>query len=253
MAAKRNGWRGAGRWVAVLVAPGLALAACAPEIGVERPRAEVDAPGGATADGAASSPVRRVPVAPDASAGAGGARAEESEVAFTMVSVRPGAEFEIELIDPILTGEHRPGDRFRAGVVRPLIENNMVLVPLNSLVEGEITAVERVYGGGDVLVKIRFASVFFNGRSWPMSASVVAIGATGPHALGPGSGAAPILGRVLGGGRQGAVAGAAAVATPGTAILLPAGEDAGAAPRLRAGAVLRLRLDAPLVFGIPAV
>ena len=249
MAAKRNGWRGAGRRVARLVVPGLALAACAPEIGVESTQAERDAAGEATA----SSPVRRVPVVRDAAVGEGGAVADENEVSFTMVSVRAGAELEIELIDPILTGEHQPGDRFRAGVVRPLIENNMVLVPLNSLVEGEVTALERVDGGGEILLKIRFASVFFNGRSWPMSAAVVAVGAAGPNAFAPAGGAAPILGRVIGGGRRGAVAGAAAVAAPGTAILLWASGDAEAAPGLRAGTILRLRLDEVLVFGIPNV
>ena len=228
----------------------IALAAgCAPEIVPDRARTEADA----GENPPPTSPVRRAPAAPDTETTEGGAPAEggnEAEVSFTMVQVRAGAEFEIELIDPIRVGEQRPGDRFRAGVIRPLIENNMVLVPLNSLVGGAITAMEISADGDEAMVKLRFVNVLFNGREWPISASVVAID---PAGLGAGADEAatePILGRVIGGGRRGLVVGAAAGVAPGTAILLPAGD---AAPGLEPGAILRVRLDEPFVFGIPAM
>ena len=253
MAAKRSGWRGAGAGAAAFVAlgvagAGLAAGACAPEIVPDREDAESEVAG----EPAPASPVRRAPAAPAPGTEEAGTSAagDESEVSYTMVQVRAGAEVEIELIDPITAGEHRPGDRFRAGVVRPMIENDMVLVPLNSLVRGEITALE-MSSDGEALVKVRLLDVFFNGRAWPMSASVVAVNPAGLAALSADGPPEPILGRVLGAARPGIVAGAAAGAAPGTAILLSVGQGADAEPGLPAGAILRLRLDEPLVFGIP--
>lgn len=175
---------------------------------------------------------------------------------YTMVTVQAGAELEVELIDPIRTRDLRPGAVLKFGVTRPLIENRMVLVPLNSLINGEITAVEvrnddEAGGGGEhMMAKVRFVDVFFNGESWPMSASVVVV-MPGPGGRAAAGGAARVsLGRVLGGGRQGAVAGAAAGAARGSAVLLAPG---GAGPALAAGTIFRLRLDEPLVFGLPNI
>lgn len=245
MVARRSAWRGVGTGAAAWVASSLAVG-CAPEIGPEG-----DGPGADAVGDVAASPVRRIPVAPEGAASGSGAVPEGGEGSLVEVSIRAGAELEIELIDPILAGERRPGDRFRAGVVRPLIENDMILVPLNSLVEGEITALEMSREGGEALLKIRFVDVFFNGRAWPMAASVVAVGAAELGTLATDGQPEPILGRVIGGGRRGIVAGAAAGVAPGTAILLATEEGGGAGPGLRAGAILRLRLDEPLVIGLP--
>ncbi|MCZ0934016.1 MAG: hypothetical protein OXJ54_02425 [Gemmatimonadetes bacterium] len=246
---------------AILAAVGAMTAmvmGCAPEIG---PGAEGSAEASAEASDATAvsaqpaSPVRRMPAAP-AAAGAMAEPGGAPEMTYTMVTVQAGAELEVEVLDPIRTGDLRPGDVLKFGVTRPLIENHMVLVPLNSLINGEITAVGAAAGGGDgveaggggehVMVKVHFVDVFFNGASWPLSASVVEV------KPGPGGGAAAggaareNLGRVLAGGRQGAVAGAAAGAARGSAVLLAAD-----GPALPAGTILRLRLDEPLVFGLP--
>ena len=233
---------------------------CAPEIG---PGAggSADADDAAAESAAPASPVRRTPAPPVA----GGPAAEPGgapEMTYTMVTVQTGAELEVELLDPIRPGDLRPGDALKFGVTRPLIENDMILVPLNSLINGEITAVEAAAdgeedredggAGGDgehVMVKVRFVDVFFNGEAWPISASVVEI-VPGPGAAAAGAEARMNLGRVLAGGRQSAVAGAAAGAVRGSAILLAAG---GAEPALPVGAILRLRLDEPLVFGLPNI
>ena len=231
------------------------VAGCAPEIG---PGAEgsADANEAPAVSAPPASPVRRMPAMP----ASGGAVAEPGgapEMTYTMVTVQAGAELEVELIDPIRTGDLRPGDALTFWVTRPLIENYTVLVPLNSLINGEITAVEAAAGGGgdegaggggeQVMVKVRFVDVFFNGASWPLSASVVEV-MPGPGGEAAGGVARANLGRVLAGGRQGAVAGAAAGAAQGSAVLLAAG---GAGPALPAGTILRLRLDEPLVFGLP--
>ncbi|WP_420635397.1 hypothetical protein [Candidatus Palauibacter sp.] len=246
MTTKRSSVRIAVPGPAALATIGLMVLGCAPEV---VPEAEA---GGAAEESpaGAASPVRRAPTPPVAgltTSEPGGA----PEITYTMVSVQIGAELEIELLDPISPTDHRPGDRFRAGVTRPVIENDMVLVPLNSLVHGEITAVEMPGGeSGDALVKLRFSDVFFNGREWAMSASVVEVQAAAGVDHPAGGAQGPMLGRIIGGHREGTVAGAAAGAVPGTAILLSAGEaDSG----LPVGTILRLRLDEPLVFGIPNI
>lgn len=228
---------------------------CAPEIG---PGAEGSADANA-ASAAPASPVRRAPAPPVA----GTAVAEPGgapEMTYTMVTVQTGAELEVELLDPIRPGDLRPGDALKFGVTRPLIENQMVMVPLNSLINGEITAVEAAAEGEEddeaaedgerVMVKVRFVDVFFNGEAWPISASVVEI-LPGPGGGAVDGGAARAnLGRVLAGGREDAVTGAAAGAVSGSAIVLAADE---AEPALPIGTILRLRLDEPLVFGLPNI
>ncbi|MCY3600325.1 MAG: hypothetical protein OXN85_10205 [Gemmatimonadetes bacterium] len=246
---------------AILVALGgmtAMVTGCAPEIG---PGAE----GGADANDASAehappaSPVRRAPAAPVA-AGAVSEPGGAPEMTYTMVTVQAGAELEVELIDPIRTGDLRSGDVLKFGVTRPLIENDMVQVPLNSLINGEITAVETAAddgegdeGGGDVgrvMVKVHFVDVFFNGQSWPISASVVEVMPRLGGTAAAGGAARLNLGRVLAGGRRSAVAGAAAGAVKGSAILL-AVDGTGLA--LPVGTILRLRLDEPLVFGLPNI
>ncbi|MXW56576.1 MAG: hypothetical protein F4Z33_00205 [Gemmatimonadales bacterium] len=245
-------------FLAALAAMTAMVMGCAPEIG---PGAEGSAAASEPAAVSAppASPVRRMPAPPVA----GGAMAEPGGapgMTYTMVTVPAGAELEVELIDPIRTDDLRPGDALKFGVTRPLIENRMVLVPLNSLINGEVTAVEtpvavrnddEAGGGGEpMMAKVRFVDVFFNGESWPMSASVVEV-MPGPRGRAAAGGAARAnLGRVLGGGRQGAVAGAAAGAARGSAVLLA---PDGAGPALPAGTIFRLRLDEPLVFGLPNI
>ncbi len=226
---------------------------CAPEVG---PGAEGGADAGEPAsEGAApASPVRRMP-APPVTGSPVAEPGGSTEITYTMVTVRSGAELEVELIDPIRPGELRPGDRLRFGVTRPVIENQMVMVPLNSLINGEVTSVATAAGGeggvgAGVMVTVRFVDVFFNGEAWPITASVVEVlRAPGGDAAG-GQAVGSNLGRVLAGGREGTVAGAAAGEAGGSAMLLPAEETDSALP---VGTILRLRLDEPFVFGLPNI
>ncbi len=202
----------------------------------------------------ASSPVRRLP--PQATPSAEPEAAPEMQ--FVLLTAPAGSELEVELLEEISTGSNRPGDRFTASITRPVIEGDMILVPVNSLVHGEITAVQKSGGSGqEAIIKLRFLDVFFNGETWPMSASVVEANpetrgrySTGDKAARAGAGAVAggILGRIIGGNTKGTVIGAAVGAAAGTAITL-ATEDVDAV--LAKGSILRLRLDEPLVFRIP--
>lgn len=183
---------------------------------------------------------------------------EAPEMQFVTMTAPAGAELEVELLEEISTRNNRPGDRFTAAITRPVIEGNRVLVPVNSLVHGEITAVQKSGGSGqEAIIKLRFIDVFFNGETWPLSASVVEANpetrgrySTGDKVARAGAGAVVggILGRVLGGNTRGTVIGAAVGAAAGTAITL-ATEDVDAV--LAKGSILRLRLDEPLTFRVP--
>lgn len=179
----------------------------------------------------------------------------EPRIIETVATV--GSELEIELLQQLSTGENRPGDRFTAAVVRPLIDANRVVVPLNARVRGEVTALQKSGGSGqEAIIKVSFIDVTFNGRSWPISASVVEASpetqgrlSTGDKAarIGAGAAAGAILGRIIGGNTRGTVIGAAVGAAAGTAITL-ATEDVDAV--LPEGSILRLRLDEPLIIQV---
>ncbi len=231
---------GAGGWTARRQAPAwwLALAGivqfgCAPDIVPDQ--AEADSSSGAQIE---------VPPGSVAQADSDGnfvipGTDDAPEVLYAMLTAPAGAEFVVEFVDAVDPRRHGPGDRFRASVFRPLIENHMILVPMHSLVHGEVAAVRKPAGigtdSGPTLVTLRFIDVLIGGRTWPMSASVVEV------ERGPGYVAAA-------GGAAESVAGAAAGAGGGTAIALPAGSSSA---EFHAGALLRLRLDQPLVFGLP--
>lgn len=185
---------------------------------------------------------------------------EEPSPGPRMVSLtaRPGAEFEIELRQPLSTRTNRPGDRFTASVFSPLVDGSRVIVPTAAIVRGEVTAVQKSGGQGQqAIIKIAFLDVSFNGETWPLSATVVEATpetegrySTGDKAarIGAGAVAGAILGRVIGGNARGTVIGAAVGAAAGTAITL-ATEDVDAV--LAEGSVLRLRLDEPLTVEVP--
>jgi len=213
-----------------------------------------------------SSPVRRAPPqAPPAAPESEESGAEEQtpettepEMRYVTLTATTGSEFEIELLDKLSTGTNQPGDKFEASVTQSLIDGGTVMVPVNSIVRGEVTAVQRSGGSGqEAIIKIKFLDVFFNGEAWPLSASVVQATpqsegtyttADKAARIGAGAVAGAILGRVIGGNSKGTVIGAAVGAAAGTAITL-ATEDADAV--LEEGSILRLRIDEPLVIRIP--
>jgi len=180
------------------------------------------------------------------------------EIPMVDITASTGSELEVELLQELSTRTSRPGDRFTASVTRPLIDGGMVMVPVNSLVRGEVTAVQKSGGNGEeAIIKVTLIDVFFNGRAWPLSASVVEADprtegrySTGDKAarVGAGAVAGAILGRIVGGNSKGTIIGAAVGAAAGTAITL-ATEDVDAV--LPEGASLRLRLDGPLTIRIP--
>ena len=168
----------------------------------------------------------------------------EVQIVYITKAVRPGAELSVELLEDLSPTSHRPGDMFNAAVTVPLIEDNTVLVPINSLVRGEVTAVQAT-GGSDqeTIIKVHFIDVMFNGEYFPISVSVVEANPAGLDVN-----TDRTLGRVIGGNTYETVVGAAVGAAEGTAISLATTEST---PVLQEGSVLRLRLNERLVVRFP--
>lgn len=177
--------------------------------------------------------------------------------AMMTLSAESGTEFRVRLRQELSTKDNKPGDRFTASVTEPLIDGSMVVVHVNAIVRGEVTAVQRSGSRGEAaVIKIAFTDVTVDGVTYPLSASVLQAEpetegrySTGDKAarIGGGAVAGAILGRVIGGNAKGTIIGAAVGAAAGTAITL-ATEDVDAV--LPAGSELRLRLDEPLVITV---
>ena len=168
----------------------------------------------------------------------------EVQIVYITKAVRSGAELSVELLEDLSPTSHRPGDTFNASVTVPLIEDNTVLVPVNSLVRGEVTAVQAT-GGSDqeAIIKVHFIDVMFNGEYFPISVSVVEANPVGLDVN-----TDRTLGRVIGGNTYETVVGAVVGAAKGTAISLAITESA---PVLQEGSVLRLRLNERFVVRFP--
>lgn len=234
----------------------------------DRPQGDVDdleAPAPQPAPPPAAPPVQRAPPPPPPPAAAPvedeGPTEEPVQPdpgpAMITLSADAGTEFRVRLRQELNTKDNKPGDRFTATVIDPLIDGSTVIVRTGAIVRGEVTAVQRSGKEGEAaVIKIAFLNVTIDGETYPLSASVVQAHpetegrySTGDKAarIGGGAVAGAILGRVLGGNAKGTIIGAAVGAAAGTAITL-ATEDVDAV--LPAGSELRLRLDEPLVVTV---
>ncbi len=162
-------------------------------------------------------------------------------VTLIMNSVPAGAEFEVELLEPLHIPGVRPGDEVNLSVSRPLIVNYTVYIPLNSLVTAQILALRPPAREGDEpVVSLGLRDVMFNGRTWPLVASVVGL-------LPPIGG--ELTGKLIQGSLGESVASAAMTSRGSQFALSPVEEGHGLGP----GTIFRVRLDETFVFGVPDI
>lgn len=168
-----------------------------------------------------------------------------------------GTTFRVELTEELSTRTNRVGDRFTVRILDPLTDGRFVVAPAETIIRGQITALQKSGGAGEpAVIKVDFEDVLVAGTYFPIDATVIEANpttqsrtGTGEKAakIGGGAVAGAILGRVVGGNAKGAVIGAAVGAAAGTAITLIT-EDKDAV--LPAGSTLTLELDAPLTVTI---
>ncbi|MBI4512578.1 MAG: hypothetical protein HY702_00570 [Gemmatimonadetes bacterium] len=172
----------------------------------------------------------------------------------TTTTAAVGTTLDVLLDQEISTETQRPGDRFTAKLAADVASpGGGVLIPAGAEVEGEVAAVQASKGASrQATITLAFHSLSFEGRTYPLRASVVSAEVKTRRTTGDaeqaakilgGAAAGAVLGKVLGKDAKSTIIGAAAGAAAGTAIALGTADYAGVIP---AGGKLTLKLDEPL-------
>jgi len=181
-------------------------------------------------------------------------RREQPRPRTVTLTVPTGTTFAIRLDETLATDQSRPGDPFTATLDDPIVSvDGTVLIPAGATVRGRVTAAEKSDRVGDTaVIKVAFESVSFDGRSYPLQATVVeanperrmrttAKQTAGKVAAGAAAGA--LLGQILGKDTEATLKGAAVGAAAGTAIAMGTADVDAVLP---AGSRMVIRLDAPI-------
>jgi hypothetical protein len=169
-------------------------------------------------------------------------------------SAPAGTTFSISLNETLSTKANSAGDGFTATLTEPILDSNGdVLVPSGATVRGRVTRVDKSDRVGETgVLNVAFESVSFDGKSYPLDASVLEANpqrstrqTTGQQAgkVAAGAAAGAIIGRVLGKDTKSTLKGAVIGAAAGTAIAMGTADVDVVLP---AGSTMRVRLDAPI-------
>jgi hypothetical protein len=168
--------------------------------------------------------------------------------------VPTGTTFAVHLEETLATDQNQVGDPFTARLSDPIVDRSgQVLLPAGATVRGRVTGAEKSDRVGDTaVITLAFESVSFEGKSYPLLATVVEASperktrttrtqSAGKIAAGAAAGA--VVGQVLGKNRKSTVTGAVVGAAAGTAIALGTADVDAVLP---AGSRMVIRLDAPV-------
>jgi hypothetical protein len=168
--------------------------------------------------------------------------------------VPTGTTFAVHLDETLATDQNQVGDPFSATLADPIVDlSGRVLLPAGATVRGRVTGAEKSDRVGDTaVITLAFESVSFEGKSYPMQATVVEANperktrtsktqSAGKVAAGAAAGA--IVGQVLGKNTKSTVTGAVVGAAAGTAIALGTADVDAVLP---SGSRMVIRLDAPV-------
>jgi hypothetical protein len=174
----------------------------------------------------------------------GGEGRVASIAAGTNISLTSGAR--------VCTNTHKPGDRFTATVANAVQGSNGAVIPAGATAVVQVTSVERSENVNDpVRMGLVVQSVRFNGKTYPIDASITNVatetdrestrGDDAKKVIG-GAIAGAIIGQILGKDTKSTVIGAATGAAAGTAIAMGTGDYAGCIPN---GGNITVRLNTP--------
>jgi hypothetical protein len=170
------------------------------------------------------------------------------------LSVPTGTTFAVQLNETLSTDKSVPGDPFTATLADPIVGlDGTVLIPSGATVHGRVTAAEKSDRVGETaVIKVAFESISFDGRSYPLQATVVeanperrtrTTAKQSAAKVAAGAAAGAILGQVLGKDTEGTLKGAAIGAAAGTAIAMGTADVDAVLP---AGSRMVIRLDTPI-------
>jgi len=172
----------------------------------------------------------------------------------TLRTVPVGTMLHLALNETLSTRSNEPGDAFTATLTAPATDRDGVpVIPAGAVLRGRVTQVQKSGRVGETAVlSLAFEAIVFDGRSYPLEATVVSADpervsrqSTGDHlektAVGAAAGA--VLGHVLGGNAKSTIRGAVIGAAAGTAIALGTADvDA----VLMEGSPMVIRTDVPI-------
>lgn len=169
-------------------------------------------------------------------------------------SVPTGTTFAVSLNETLSTRANSPGDAFTATLQEPILDaDGDVLIPSGATVRGRVTRVDKSDRVGETAVlNVAFESISFDGRSYPLEATVVEANpqrktrqTTGQQVgkVAAGAAAGAIIGKVMGKSTSSTLKGAAVGAAAGTAIAMGTADVDVILP---SGSAMRVRLDGPI-------
>jgi hypothetical protein len=182
------------------------------------------------------------------------AKPAESRPRTAAMTVSTGTTFAVHLNETLSTDKSQVGDPFTATLSDPVVgSDGTVLFPAGATVHGRVTATEKSdHVGETAVIKLAFESISFDGKSYPMQASVVeanperktrTTAKQSAAKVAAGAAAGAVIGQVLGKNTKSTVIGGAVGAAAGTAIALGTADvDA----VLSSGSRMVIRLDGPV-------
>ena len=172
----------------------------------------------------------------------------------TTATVPSGTTFALRLNEELSTERNQPGDGFSATLADPILDaNGDVAIPAGATVRGRVTKASKSGRVGETaVITVAFEAVSFDGRSYPLNATVIEANPerrnrtpTSEQVAKAAGGAAAgaIIGRVLGKDTRSTVKGAVIGAAAGTAIAMGTADVDAVLP---AGSRMVIRLDTPV-------
>jgi hypothetical protein len=232
------------------------------DVPLEQPTAEPSAPPRATPTPAPAAPRRSTPQrttrpsAPTAQAPRAPAEAprEPSGPRTVTLPVPSGTTFAVRMNQELSTESAAAGQSFTATLAEPIVAaDGTTLIPAGASVRGRVTEARASGRAGETgYIKLAFDAISVDGRSYPISATVVdapvrkvtrdskkeqAAKVAGGAAVGA------VLGQVIGKDTKSTVAGAAIGAAAGTAVAVGTADVDAVIPQ---GARVVIRLDSPV-------
>lgn len=171
-----------------------------------------------------------------------------------VASVPSGTTFALRLNEELSTERNQPGDGFSATLSEPILDSRgNVAIPAGATVRGRVTKSAKSGRVGETaVITVAFEAVSFNGRSYPLQATVIEANperrnrtptSESVAKAAGGAAAGAILGRVIGKSTSSTIKGAVIGAAAGTAIAMGTADVDAVLP---AGSRLVIRLDAPI-------
>lgn len=175
---------------------------------------------------------------------------------FREYTLPAGSELVVRLTTAVSSASSRVEDRVEALVTNAVTQGDITVVPVGSILKGEVTSVEsagKVKGRASLAMRFRSLTIVDHDEPYPvvlgMSQLAPATKKADAAKIGIPAAAGGIIGGILG-GKKGAITGIVIGGGAGTAVVLTtAGEEI----ELPTGTVLTMTLDQPVDIRVPII